>query len=49
MIDCDVQHGTVVIEGGQSALALLQTGFTFVTKTTSDCGRPSESSDKPTE
>ena len=48
MIDCDVQHGTVLIEGGQSTLALLQKGFTFVTQITSDCGRPSESSDKPT-
>ena len=51
MIDCDVQHGTVLIEGGQSTLGLLQKGFTFVAKITSDYGRPSasESSDKPTE
>jgi hypothetical protein len=49
MIVCDVQHGTIFIEGGQSTLTLLQKGYTFVTKITSDFGRASESSDKPFE
>jgi len=45
VIECDVQHRTMLIEGERSTAALLQKGFTFVTKITSDRGRPSESTD----